>query len=76
MRGANGRNLPANRRAAASKPGSEAALGSPAYTAEVQEKVRCGLRIMARIIARSYLRQREPGSGPETRPPAEGEDRD
>ena len=76
MRGANGRNRPTNRRAAASKPGSEAARGSPAYTAEEQEKLRCGLRIMARIIARSYPRQLEPGSEPETRPPAEGEDED
>ena len=77
MSGANGRNPSANRRAAASNPGTGPGLGSPAYTAEERETMRRGLRILARIIARVHLGQPEsPRSGPEARPPAEGEDGD
>ncbi len=74
MSRANGRNPSANRRAAASNP--ETGPGSPACTAEEQDTVRRGLRILARIIARAHLGQQPSQPGPETRPPAGGEDGD
>ena len=44
-----------------------------AYTAEQQETLRRGLRILARIIARSHLRRQESRSTAAPRPPTEGE---
>ena len=76
MSGANGRNPSTNHRAAVSNPGSEPGPGSPACTAEEQDTVRRGLRILARIIARAHLQPQASRSGPETRPPVEGEDGD
>lgn len=76
MRNANGGNPSTNRRATVSNPRIEPGRGSPAYTAEERETVRLGLRILARMIARAHLRRLASRSGPETRPPAEGEDGD
>ena len=42
-----------------------------AYTAEQREKVRCGLRILARIIARAHLRQQATGVKRCQEPPME-----
>ena len=63
MRRANGRN-----------PSRD--LRATAYTAEQQETLRRGLRILARIIARSHLRRQESRSTAAPRPPTEGEDGD
>ena len=61
MKRANGRNPSRDQRATA-------------YTAEQQETLRRGLRILARIIARSHLRRQESRSGAASRPSAEDED--
>ena len=45
-----------------------------AYTAEQQETLRRGLRILARMIARAHLRRQEFRSGAAPRPSAEDED--
>ena len=50
MRSDNGRNPQINRRAAARR-------GPPTYSADQQETVRRGLRILARIIARTHLQR-------------------
>ena len=63
MRRANGRDPSRDQRATA-------------YTAEQQETLRRGLRILARIIARSHLRRQESRSTAAPRPPTEGEDGD
>ena len=47
-----------------------------AYTAEQQETLRRGLRILARIIARAHLRRLAARSTAAPRPPTEGEDGD
>ena len=44
-----------------------------AYSAEERETLRRGLRIIARMIARSHLRRQASRSGAEPRPPAEDE---
>ena len=61
MRRANGRKPPTNRRAAA-------------HSVEEQEKLRRGLRILARMIARAHLHRQESQSGASPRPTAEHED--
>ena len=61
MRRANGRNPSRDQRATA-------------YTAEQQETLRRGLRILARMIARAYLRRQESQSGAAPGPTAEDED--
>ena len=58
-----------NRRATAKR-------GSPTCSAEQQEAVRRGLRILARMIARAHLRRLALRSGAAPEPPAEGEDAD
>ena len=63
MRKANGRKPSRDQRATA-------------YTAEQQETLRRGLRILARIIARSHPRRQESRSTAAPRPPTEGEDGD
>ena len=63
MRSANGENPPTNRRATA-------------YTAEQQETLRRGLRILARMIARAHLRRQAARFVTAPRPPAEDEDGD
>ena len=47
-----------------------------AYTAEQQEALRRGLRILARMIARAHLRRQAARSVTAPRPPAEDEDGD
>ena len=47
-----------------------------AHSAEQQEAVRRGLRILARMIARAHLRRQALRSGAAPEPPAEGEDAD
>ena len=47
-----------------------------AHSAERQEAVRRGLRILARMIARAHLRRLAARSGTAPEPPAEGEDAD
>ena len=56
MRSDNGRNSSTNRRATAER-------GSAACTAEQRERMRRGLRILARIIARAHLRRQASGPG-------------
>ena len=63
MRRHNGQNPSTNRRATA-------------YTAEQQETLQRGLRIIARMIARAHLRRLESPSGASPRPTAEDEDGD
>ena len=69
MRSANGENPPTNRRATARR-------GSPTHSAEQQETVRRGLRILARMIARAHLRRQASRSEAALRPPADQEDGD
>ena len=47
-----------------------------AHSAEQQEAVRRGLRILARMIARAHLRRQASRSAAAPRPTAEGEDAD
>ena len=63
MRRANGQNPSRDQRATA-------------YSAEQQETLRRGLRILARIIARAHLRRQESRSGAAPGPTAEDEDED
>ena len=63
MRSANGQNPSTNRR-------------TTAYTAEEQETLRRGLRIIARMIARAHLRRLEARSEASPRPTTEDEDGD
>ena len=44
------------------------------YSAEEQETLRRGLRILARMIARAHLRRQESRSGAAPKPSAEDED--
>ena len=69
MRSANGWTPPTDRQNSAER-------GSPSYSAEQRETVQRGLRILARIIARSQLRRQ--ASRAETAPkhPVEDEDGD
>ena len=69
MRSANGRNPSTNRRATAE-------LTSPPYSAEQQETLRRGLRILAQMIVRAHLRRQVSQSGAATESPAEAEDED
>ncbi len=69
MRSANGGNPPTNRRATARR-------GSPTHSADQQETVRRGLRILARMIARAHLRRQASRSAAAPRPPADQEDGD
>ena len=69
MRSVNGESSPTNRRATAR-------LVSPTHSADQQETVRRGLRILARMIARAHLRRQASRSGAALRPPAEDEDGD
>lgn len=63
LRSANARNTSTDRR-------------TTAYSAEQQETVRRGLRVLARMIARSHLRRQASRSLPAPRPPVQDEDAD
>ena len=63
MRSANGRDPSTNSRATA-------------HSAEQRETMRHGLRILARMVARAYLRRQASRSGVAPRPHAEDEDGD
>ena len=69
MRSANGENPPTNRQATARR-------GSPTHSADQQETVRRGLRILARMIARAHLRRQAARSVTAPRPTADQEDGD
>ena len=68
MESANGRCHSTNCKTTSKQPSSF-------YTDEQREKLRCGLRILARMIARTHLRQASQ-SKIAPRPPADGEDGD
>ena len=60
------------RRANGRKPSRD--QGATAYSAEQRETLQCGLRILARIIARGHLRRQESRSGAAPKPSAEDQD--
>ena len=69
MRSANGRRPPNNRWATVRR-------GSPTYSAEEQETIQRGLRIIARMIARAHLRRQALRAETEQETPKDGEARE
>ncbi len=66
------RNNRNNRRTTgAGATGPAARTERPVYTAQQQERMQTGLRILARIIARAHLRRQSTGTAPELPPDQE-----
>ena len=59
------------RKAGTGATGPAARTERPVYTAQQQERMQTGLRILARIIARAHLRRQTTGTAPESPPDQE-----